>query len=263
MNLFPYREVFKAVEKEIKAPDARHSAEEKLTYLEQFKRLEDCNFSDDDYFSKLVFVTFYSGFKAASVNKRKEVIKEHFPGWERVSRYGPSAIRKIMSDPRMIRNERKIKACVDNAKAIKKIIYDHGSMRNYIDSHVPHDSFENLLLLKETLEATFSYLGGVTSYHFMTDIGLPVLKPDRVICRIFKRLKLIDNEKQLLKSVIIGRKFAEATSLPIRYIDIVLVAYGQEREDESVLIRGICLNKSPLCHQCTITKHCEYEAKTA
>src|SRR5947209_588372 len=31
-------------------------------------------------------------------------------------------------------------------------------------------------------------------YHFLTDIDMPVLKPDRVISRIFSGLGLIDNE---------------------------------------------------------------------
>ena len=38
----------------------------------------------------------------------------------------------------------------------------------------------------------------------MTDIGLPVLKPDRVITPIFKRVGLINNENMLLATVIHG-----------------------------------------------------------
>ncbi|WP_094226858.1 hypothetical protein [Methanolobus psychrotolerans] len=61
----------------------------------------------------------------------------------------------------------------------------------------------------------------------MTEIGLPVLKPDRVITRIFKRIGLIESEDQLLKTVIHGRKFSQETGLPIRYIDIIFAIYGQ------------------------------------
>ncbi len=94
----------------------------------------------------------------------------------------------------------------------------------------------------------------------MTDIGLPVLKPDRVMCRIFKRLGLLENENQLLKTVIQGRKFAEATDLPIRYIDIVFVAYGQVKSEELGLIEGICL-KNPRCYECSIQEYCEFLPK--
>lgn len=105
------------------------------------------------------------------------------------------------------------------------------------------------MLLKEGLEGHFSYLGGITVYHFLTDIGLKVLKPDRVICRIFKRLGLIENENQLLKTVIHGRKMAEQTQLDIGYIDIVLVAYGQEQSEAFGIDKGICLSK-PRCEYC-------------
>jgi len=119
------------------------------------------------------------------------------------------------------------------------------------------------MLLKEELEYRFAGLGPITTYHVLTDIGLRVIKPDRVICRIFKRLGLIESEEQLLKTVIQGRKFADATGLPIRYIDIVFVSYGQVQSQEFGLSRGICLEKNPLCSACGATAHCRYFAKHA
>ena len=112
-------------------------------------------------------------------------------------------------------------------------------------------------MLKEELEARFAYLGGITVYHFLTDLALPVLKPDRVIARIFRRLGLVEYERQHLKTVIHGRKFAEATELPIRYVDIVLVAYGQVRSIEIGIDRGICL-KEPRCDLCSLTGVCQF-----
>ena len=93
----------------------------------------------------------------------------------------------------------------------------------------------------------------------MTDIGLPVLKPDRVIARIFKRLGLIEDEKQILKTVLQGQKFSNATELPIRYIDICFVKYGQKGEDiELGLDDGICLERNPKCHECGIKEYCNF-----
>jgi DNA-3-methyladenine glycosylase I len=140
---------------------------------------------------------------------------------------------------------------------MKAIIEQHGSFANYVKSFAPLESFENLLLFKEELEGRFAYLGGTTVYHMLADIGMPVLKPDRVICRIFKRLGLIEAESQLLKTVLQGRKFAEATGLPIRYIDIVFVTYGQLRSVEFGIDRGICLNK-PRCAECGLRQSCNW-----
>ncbi|MBA7516881.1 hypothetical protein ES705_08930 [subsurface metagenome] len=179
--------------------------------------------------------------------------------WLTVANYGETEIHQILSNPRMIRNPKKIKACIKNAKIFKEIVSEHGSFDRYVKSFEPCDSFENLMLFKEEIEYKFAFLGGITVYHFMMDIGLPVMKPDRVITRIFKRLELIENEKQYLKTVIQGRKFSHATGHPIRYIDIIFVKYGQKGEEKYFgLMDGICLEKNPKCMLCGVKKYCGY-----
>jgi len=263
MNPFPYRDVFLAVEKRLIEAGSTLMDKSKIQgHLDKFKQFENRELTDDQYFSILVFVAFYSGFKAATVTSKQGIIQKHFPNWRDVSAYTEKNIRKIINDPEMISHEGKIRACVANAKTFSALISKHGSIKNYIDSYSPTESFENLLLFKEALEASFAYLGGITVYHFMTDIGLPVLKPDRVMCRIFERLGLLENQGQLLKAVIQGRKFAAATDLPIRYIDIVFVAYGQVKSEEIGINEGICLTK-PRCSECRIQNHCRFMANTA
>ncbi len=263
MNPFPYKDVFLAVEKWlIEAGSTQMDMAKIQGHLYKFKRFENRELTDDQYFSILVFVAFYSGFKAATVTSKRAIIQKHFPGWSVASAYAEKDIRNIINDPEMISHEGKIRACVANAKSFSTLISKHGSIKNYIDSYSPTESFENLLLFKEALEASFAYLGGITVYHFMTDIGLPVLKPDRVMCRIFERLGLLENQGQLLKAVIQGRKFAAATGLPIRYIDIVFVAYGQVKSEEIGIGEGICLTK-PRCSECRIQYHCGFMANTA
>jgi len=131
----------------------------------------------------------------------------------------------------MIRNKRKIFAVVENAVAFKALIGEYGSFQAYLDSLRPNESFEQLLVLKRDLAPRLSYLGGVTAYHFLTDIGLPVLKPDRVLCRIFHRRGLISDETDIQETVRQGRRFADETGQPIRSIDIVFVAYGQVQSE--------------------------------
>lgn len=263
MNSFPYKDVFLAVEKQLIDIGSTQMDKAKIqVHLDKFKQFESRELTDDQYFSILVFVAFYSGFKAATVTSKRTTIQRHFPSWTAVSAYAEKDIRKIINDPEMISHEGKIRACVANAKTFALLISKHGSIKNYINSYSPTESFENLLLFKEALEASFAYLGGITVYHFMTDIGLPVLKPDRVMCRIFERLGLLESQGQLLKAVIQGRKFAAATGFPIRYIDIVFVAYGQVKSEEIGIFEGICLKK-PRCSGCCIQDHCGFMANSA
>lgn len=257
---FPYVDVFTAVEQQVIALGAEHLPREQVTnQLDKFKRFATREISDAEYFWTLVFVAFYSGFKAATVTSKRKVIERHFPTWQVVAGYGEADIERILNDPEMIAHERKVRACVANARTFRNLVARYGSFKAFLDKHLPSDSFEDLMLLKELLQTTFAYLGGVTVYHFMTDIGLNVLKPDLVICRMFHRLGLLDNENQLLKSIMEGRRFAAATGLPIRYIDIVLVSFGQVASPDLGVARGVCL-KSPSCGVCQVRQHCTFPA---
>lgn len=252
LSKFDYQKVFEKIESALIQEGVRALSEEKIKQeLEQYKQIKFDYRSDDEYYKLIVLVVFYSGFKAQTVTAKRDVILRYFPDWKIVSSYGDDDLRRIMSDPQMIANEKKIKACIQNARAIAQIIDQFGSVHAYIKGFSPNESAENLLLLKENLESRFSYLGKITVYHFMTDIGLNVLKPDRVICRIFKRLGLIDNEEQLLSTVLQGRKFQQHTGHSIRYIDIVLVAYGQVEFSDFGIKKGICLNQ-PRCEICPL-----------
>jgi DNA-3-methyladenine glycosylase I len=167
----------------------------------------------------------------------------------------------------MIRHKGKIQASVDNAQAFKAVVDQYGSFQKYVDSFSPKASFENLMRLRRDLRRRFRYLGKITAYHFLTDIGMPVLKPDKVIRRIFYRLGLIESEgeseEQLLKVIFQGQKFAQETGHPIRYIDIVFVAYGREglvKSGDIGIERGICLEDDPQCSICGVNKYCDYFA---
>jgi DNA-3-methyladenine glycosylase I len=254
-----YKTIFEKIESTlIKTGSLNRPKDEIQTNLDKFKEFEGKVIENDEYFGILVFVIFYSGFKAATVNKKREVIKGYFSDYHKVAEYSDEDILKICNDQKMIKNEKKIRACWKNAKGFKEIVNKHETFQAYINSFNPIDSFENLMLLKEELEYRFDGLGPITTYHLLTDIGMPVLKPDRVICRIFKRLGLIESEKQFLKTIIHGRKFAEATGKPIRYMDIVFVAYGQVKSMEFGITEGICLEKKPRCSSCGIRNYCNY-----
>jgi DNA-3-methyladenine glycosylase I len=256
---YPYKKVFEEVERalfDMRSPDVEAKAQREK--LDVFKNYASRKLTDDDYFAIMVKVVFYSGFRAERVKAKEQVIQGHFPDLNTVAAYGKKEITRALRDTAMIRNERKIQACVDNARVMQTLIQEHGSFRNFLFSFGQLKTLEDVLLLKETLEAKFGYLGGITVYHFMTDAGLPVLKPDRVITRIFLRLGLIEDDRQLLKTVLQGQKFAAATGLPIRYIDIVFVLYGQASATAYGITQGVCL-AAPRCSACSLRQvHCRY-----
>lgn len=95
MNLFPYKKVFLAIEKRlIEAGSSQMEQSKILSHLDKFKQFENRELTDDEYYSILVFVAFYSGFKAATVTSKRAIIERYFPGWEVASAYGENDIKK-------------------------------------------------------------------------------------------------------------------------------------------------------------------------
>lgn len=230
--------------------------------LESFKKIKKQKRDDNDYFWIMVYVTFYSGFKAKTVTDKINSIKEIFGDFEKVAKYDEAKVQKIIDSKKVIGHRQKINGLIHNANEIKAIKKQFGSFDNYLDSFGDTDNDKVLFELIKDLKKRFKYLGGITVFHFLTDIGYNVLKPDRVLCRIFYRLGLVNSEEDLFGVITAGRKFASATGLPIRYIDIIFVAYGQvDSKPEFGLKKGICLSSSPKCELCGIYKFCQYERK--
>jgi len=83
MNPFPYKDVFLAVEKRLIEAGSTQMGRAKIQgHLDKFKGFENRELTDDQYFSILVFVAFYSGFKAATVTSKRAIIQRHFPSWK-------------------------------------------------------------------------------------------------------------------------------------------------------------------------------------
>lgn len=222
---------------------------------ESFKNYKNRTLSDNDYYRLLVDIIFYSGFRASTVDKYIERIHVRFPSYQVVSSYSHEEIERIKNDTNMIKNNSKIDACVHNAKKITELVGKYGSIKDFIESFDPNISDEALDNLKKSLERNFKYIGGQTSYHFMMDIGLNVLKPDRVMLRIFKRLGLIQSENDLFGAVKVGRALSKENNLPIRFIDIIFVLYGQLNQEN---LECICSENNPKCNICGVKSECLY-----
>jgi TPR repeat protein/3-methyladenine DNA glycosylase Tag len=259
-----YKRVFDAVEGALIRAGNESGIGDMRQQLDEYKVVAERRLEDADYYRLIIETTFYSGFTAATVDAKLDVIREWLPDYATVACYKSEHVQMMMADTRMIRNESKLWACIENARTFQGVLKEHGSFRGYVDSFTPEVSFKNLMMLRDDVMRRFAYLKGTNSLYFLMEIGMPVLKPDRVVTRIFYRLGLIEDEAideaRLLRAVEIGQRFVEATGHPIRYIDIVFVFYGQvSGEGSSFSIQqGICLKTNPRCHICGVTGFCNY-----
>ena len=200
---------------------------------------------------------------AATVTDRLAAIENYLFDYRVVKDFSEIEIEEIMNYNTIIRNRAKIEACIENAKRFNAIINRHGSFANYIESFGNLDEDRSLEALKHEL-MKFKFLGPRTAYYFMLDMGLKVWKPDRVICRILLRLNLIDSKDNIEQAVKVGKKIADEVGMPIRYVDIIFVKYGQRGEEKPFgLKNGICLEKNPRCSICGIQKYCTFLYKNS
>jgi DNA-3-methyladenine glycosylase I len=249
-----YKDIFSKVENSLR----KHSnlSETGLdSHFGKFKKFGYKNLTDEDIYWTMVYVAFYSGMKATTVTDRLPAIRRHLYDFRKVRSYSKEDVKKIMADPGTIHHKRKIEACIANAKEFDQVLNEHGAFAKYIESFGPIDGEATIDRLRVDLRGKFQYLGERTVNHFLTDLGLNVLKPDRVICRIFTRLGLIRDEKSLEEAIEVGRAIARATKLPIRYVDIIFVTYGQLGN------LGICLEENPKCDVCGVKSYCRFLAR--
>ncbi len=259
INTSDFKDIFYRIETTIKK-ECSFSDEEFEKYWGKFKKYNYKNYSDNDIYWLLVPVTFYSGMKAATVTPKLPAIRKYFNDYKTVINYSQSEINTVLKDPNTIHYKRKIEACIQNAKIFHKLVTKHGSFINYLERFGDLRDDKTLDQLKKDL-MQFEYIGPVTAYHFMLDLGLNVWKPDRVICRILFRLGLINDEKNIEQAVNVGKEFSRQIQEPIRYIDIIMVKYGQMGDEEGFGLKngGICLEKNPRCNICGVNEYCRYE----
>jgi DNA-3-methyladenine glycosylase I len=250
-----YIDLFQKVEATIKKQSTL-TGEDFEKHFGRFKSFDYRKDTNEEIHWKLVQAVFYSGMKAGVVTAKLPRIKEYLYDYKTVMDYTENDISKMLADSSLIRNDRKIRGCVKNAQRFDGIVKKHGSFAKYIESFGNLDQAQTLQEIRNNL-MDFDFLGEKTAYHLMLDMGLKVWKPDRVICRILCRLGLISNIKDSEEAVQVGREMADHIGLPIRYVDIIFVKYGQLGPEEPFgLDSGICLRKNPRCTICGIKEYC-------
>ncbi len=149
--------------------NSRLSKDEFDEEFEAFKHFEERKLTDNDYYKIIVYVVFYSGFKASTVDKYKASIEKYFSHYNKVAEYDEKDIAVMMGDRQMIKNRRKIEACIYNANVIIDLIVKHGSIVNYIESFSPNNDVGLRKLYKDLIRK-FKYISEITSYHILTRI---------------------------------------------------------------------------------------------
>ena len=112
---------------------------------------------DDALFEVMSLQVFQAGLTWRMVLSRRDAFRQAFRGWQldQVADLGPDDIDLLVQDATIIRNRRKIEACVTNARVIQGLKQEHGSFCDWF-YNLPGD---DLPTLQKTLRQTFKFMG--------------------------------------------------------------------------------------------------------
>jgi len=122
------------------------------------------------YLEALSRPIFSTGISWRVVEAKWDGIRDAFRGFEpeKVAAMTPADIDRLMDDPRVIRNRRKIEATVQNAETMLDLDHEHGGFDRYLRSH---GSFEDTVA---DLRRNFRFLGESGAYYFLWGVAEPV-----------------------------------------------------------------------------------------
>ena len=138
------------------------------------------------HLERLTLEAFQSGLSWLTILNKREAFREVFAGFEAdvVAAYAEGDVERLMAEPRIVRNRRKIDAAVANARATIAL-RERGGLADLLWSFrpdgapTPHDtaqmattSPESVALSKALKRIGFAHVGPTTMYALMEAIGI-------------------------------------------------------------------------------------------
>jgi len=144
---------------------------------------------DQKLFEFIVLESFQAGLSWQIVLNKREAFREAFDNFnpEKVARYSDDKIAKLVQNKSIIRNKRKISACINNAKRFLDIQKEFGSFEKYIWGFVDNKPIINTFTSSKELPAKtplsdaisadlkkrgFSFVGSTVVYAHMQATGM-------------------------------------------------------------------------------------------
>jgi len=123
-----------------------------------------------DYLEQMSRTVFKSGISWGVVDSKWEGMREAFDGFDplRVAGYTPDDVERLMADPGVIHNRRKIEATVRNAGELIVAEREFGSIDGYLKSFTSNDE------LVRDLHHRFEFMGESTAHFFLFSVGFNV-----------------------------------------------------------------------------------------
>ena len=138
-------------------------------------------------FEKLCLEGFQSGLAWITILRKREHFRAAFAGFDpdRVARFGPADVERLLGDAGIVRHRGKIEASVNNAQRLLDLRDEVGSLAAYawsFEPDVPHGpkaladipatTAESVAMSKDLKKRGWKFVGPTTVYAFMQAMGL-------------------------------------------------------------------------------------------
>lgn len=138
-------------------------------------------------FERLSLEAFQAGLSWLTILRKRDAFRLAFQGFDPklVAAFGEAEVSALMDNAGIIRNQRKIRATITNARAILELHKAGGTLSELVwsamperspvpmnDAQVPSTSAESFALAKELKRRGFSFVGPTTVYALMSAVGI-------------------------------------------------------------------------------------------
>jgi DNA-3-methyladenine glycosylase I len=140
-------------------------------------------------FEMLTLEGAQAGLSWSTILNKREGYRKAFAGFdaERVARFTPRSVERLMADPGIVRNRLKIESTLANARAVLRVRDEDGSLDALLWSFVggapkvnrfrrlgdiPAETPESKAMSKELKRRGFRFVGPTVCYAFMQACGL-------------------------------------------------------------------------------------------
>jgi DNA-3-methyladenine glycosylase I len=144
---------------------------------------------DRALFELLTLEGAQAGLSWSTILKKRDAYREAFENFEieRVARFSPARLEKLMKNPGIVRNRLKLESTVSNARAVRRIIDDHGSFDKYIWgfvggrpivnrretlNEIPPRTTESDAMSADLKKRDLRFVGATICYAFMQATGM-------------------------------------------------------------------------------------------
>jgi DNA-3-methyladenine glycosylase I len=130
-----------------------------------------------------------AGLSWSTILHKREGYRRAFAGFEieRVARFGPRDVDRLLGDAAIVRNRLKIAAAIENARRVHEVQAECGSLADYLWkfvggepivgrwkalSEIPAETVKSRAMSKDLKRRGFRFVGPTICYAFMQATGL-------------------------------------------------------------------------------------------